>query len=132
VGRPWSRRENVEAVGQSAGADGNHTTAAKRLSSTFFMLRQSYNELLGPCQKQFSTDISQAQIAVTRPYSVSGSHSPGIFSADASGKGRAAINNSDRSLNSSTNPATHACPNMKVVWRSLIDSLSWRLLGRTR
>jgi uncharacterized protein (TIGR03437 family) len=73
--------------------------------------------------------VSQNQIAAMVPYGVSGKittqvqvvyagvtsdtfqkavspTSPGIFSADASGKGQAAINNSDGSLNSSANPAT--------------------------
>ena len=72
--------------------------------------------------------VSPTQIAAMVPYSISGMpHSevqvvrfgipsipqvtpvaltaPGIFSADASGKGQAAITNSDGSLNSRTNPA---------------------------
>ena len=44
-----------------------------------------------------SSDAFQKAVATT---------APAIFSADASGKGQAAINNSDGSLNSSTNPAT--------------------------
>jgi uncharacterized protein (TIGR03437 family) len=72
--------------------------------------------------------VSQAQTAVMVPYGASGkvtqvqvvyagassdtfpksvsATAPGIFSADASGKGQAAINNSDGSVNSSTNPAS--------------------------
>ncbi len=73
--------------------------------------------------------VSPLQIAAMVPYSISGKivtqvqvvrsglssnvlpkavalTAPGIFSADASGKGQAAITNSDGSVNSSANPAT--------------------------
>jgi uncharacterized protein (TIGR03437 family) len=72
--------------------------------------------------------VSQTVIAAMVPYGVNGSTTqvqviyagvssdafqkpvattaPGIFSTDASGKGQAAINNSDGSLNSAANPAT--------------------------
>ena len=83
--------------------------------------------------------VSQTQISAMVPYGVAGKNTtqvqvvyrgiasdafskavaqsaPGLFSADASGKGQAAINNSDGSPNSSANPAapgswhTKPCP----------------------